>query len=129
MTHYVLLVDDDTNLLQGLTRALRQQPYKILTAQSADEAQDVIHRLPVSLVVSDENMPGMSGTEFMAWIAKNQPEVVRIVLTGCDSPETAVRAVNEGQVYRFFTKPCDVVELATAIRSGLEAREEQLATN
>lgn len=124
--HQILLVDDDPNLLHGLTRALRHQPYKILTARSADEARDVVQRWPVSLVVSDENMPGTSGTEFLAWVAKQCPDVVRIVLTGNGSQETALRAINEGHVYKFFTKPCDVVELAMAIRTGLEAREQCL---
>jgi len=133
MHHQILLVDDDPNLLHGLTRALREQPYEILTARSADEARDVVLRWPVSLVVSDENMPGTSGTEFMVWIAKHCPDVVRIVLTGSGSPETAMRAINEGHVYKFFTKPCKVFELAMAIRTGLEARErcltEGLATH
>jgi len=129
MHHRILLVDDDPNLLHGLTRALHRQPYEILTARSADEARDVVRRWPVSLVVSDENMPGMSGTEFMAWIVKHCPDIVRMVLTGSDSQETAMRAINEGQVYRFFTKPCDIVELAIAIRTGLEAREAMLVSH
>ena len=123
----ILLVDDDYNLLRGLTRALRDQPYEILTARTADEAKDVVQRWPVSLVVSDEQMPGMSGTDFMAWIANHCPDVVRIVLTGNGTPETAMRAINEGHVFKFFTKPCEVVELAMSIREGLEAREQLLA--
>ena len=128
MTDHVLLVDDDLNLLRGLTRALHQQPYEIMTAGSAEEARDILKRWPVSLVVSDENMPGTSGTEFMAWIVKQCPDIVRIVLTGSESPETAMRAINEGFVYKYFTKPCDTFELAMAIRTGLEARERMLAT-
>lgn len=121
--HQILLVDDDVNLLHGLTRALRNQPYEILTARTANEALEIVQRWPVSLVVSDEHMPGMPGTEFMLWIVKHCPDVVRIVLTGSESPQTAVRAINEGLVYRYFTKPCNVVELAMAIRTGLETRE------
>ncbi|MEM8946929.1 MAG: response regulator [Planctomycetota bacterium] len=127
--HRILLVDDDFNLLRGLSRALRQQPYEILTARSADEAKDVVQRWPVSLVVSDEQMPGMSGTDFMVWIAKHCPDVVRIVLTGHGTPETAIKAINEGQVFKFFTKPCNAFELGMAIRKGLEAREEMLSTH
>jgi len=127
--HQILLVDDDPNLLRGLTRALHRQPYEILTARSADEAQDIVRRWPVSLVVSDENMPGMPGTKFMAWIARNCPDIVRIVLTGFGTQEIVLKAINEGHVYKFFTKPCDVFELAMAIRTGLEVREELLTTN
>lgn len=119
--HKILLVDDDPDLLHRLTRALHRQPYEILTARTADEAQDVMHRWPIRLVVSDENMPGMSGTEFMAWLLMHRPDVVRIVLTGSTSPQTA------GQVDKIFTKPCDVAELALAIRTGLESRKQKLA--
>jgi two-component system, probable response regulator PhcQ len=126
MNHKILLVDDDPNIARGLTRALHKESYGILTARTADEARDIVCRWPISLVVSDELMPGMSGTEFCAWIVQNCPDVIRIVLTGHMPVETALRAATEGQVFRFFTKPCDVAELAQAIRLGLAERERIL---
>ena len=116
----VLLVDDDVNLLRGLSRALRCQPFRLLTARSAEEALAVVKKHPVGVVVTDERMPGQSGTELLAWIARECPEVVRIVLTGHTTPETTMRAVNHGRVFRFFSKPCDPAELAEAIRDGLD---------
>ena len=116
----VLLVDDDPNLLRGLTRALRGQPFQVLTARSAEEALATVKAHPIGVIVSDERMPGQSGTELLAWIAQNCPEIVRIVLTGHTTPETTMRAVNEGRVFRFFSKPADSVELAMSIRDGLE---------
>ncbi|MCH7752048.1 MAG: response regulator [Planctomycetes bacterium] len=119
----VLLVDDEPNLLHALTRALRQQPYRINTARSAEEAMDILKAHRVDLIVSDEIMPGTCGSRFLSWVADNFPEVVRIILTGQPNVPSALRAINEGKVYRYFTKPCDVVELALAIRHGLEEKE------
>ena len=118
----VLLVDDEPNVLHGLTRALRQQPFATCTARSAEEAMDVLKAHGVDLVVSDENMPGICGTRFLSWVAEKFPEVMRIILTGQPSVPSALHAINEGRVYRYFTKPCDTVELALAIRCGLEER-------
>lgn len=116
----VLLVDDDPNLLRGVCRALRSQPFQILTARSAEEAIAVVKAHPIGVIVSDERMPGISGTELCAWVARYYPEIVRIVLTGHTTPETTMRAVNEGRVFRFFSKPCNPAELAFSIQDGLE---------
>ncbi|MCA9174598.1 MAG: response regulator [Planctomycetales bacterium] len=119
-THTVLLVDDEPNLLHSLSRTLRGQPYQIYTARSAEEAKDILIKHRVHLIVTDENMRGMRGSDLLAWVAEQMPEVVRIVLTGQPSVPTMTRAINEGRVFRFFTKPCNDVELAMAIRDGLE---------
>lgn len=119
-TNDVLLVDDDANLLRGVCRTLRGQPFKLLTARSAEEALSIVKSHPIGVIVCDERMPGQSGTELLAWIAQHCPEVVRIVLTGHTTPETTMRAINEGRVFRFFSKPCKPLDLAVAIRDGLE---------
>jgi len=116
----VLFVDDEPNVLRGLARALRQQPFTTCTARSAEEAMDILKAHRVDLIVSDENMPGTCGTKLLAWVADNFPEVPRIILTGQPSVPSALRAINEGGVYRYFTKPGNIVELALAIREGLE---------
>jgi len=126
--YVILLVDDEPNLLHALTRALRQQPYQIYTARSAEEAMDVLKARRVDLVVSDENMPGICGTRFLSWVADNFPDVTRIILTGQPNVPSALRAINEGRVYRYFTKPCDIVELALAIRHGLEGEKTRYST-
>ncbi|MCR4411372.1 MAG: response regulator [Thermoguttaceae bacterium] len=123
MNATVLLVDDDENLLHGLARVLRHQPFRLLTARSGDEAMWVLKTRRVDVIVADENMPGMSGTELLAWVARECPHVVRIVLTGHATAATAIRAINDGGVYRFFTKPCHEVELALAIRKAIEEKD------
>ena len=123
VTYAVLLIDDDENILHGLARALRHQPYRIYTAMSGEEAKLALKSRPIDVVVTDEQMPGMPGGDLLAWIAEQCPEVMRIVLTGHPTVEAAIRAINEGRVYQFFTKPCSPVELGVAIRKALEHKE------
>lgn len=117
---HILLVDDEPHILAALQRLLRDQPYTIHTASNAREAESQVKRWPIGLVVTDDQMPGQRGTQFLAWLARECPQIVRIVLTGNAHPDTAMRAVNEAQVFRFFAKPADPVRLAIAIREGLE---------
>ncbi len=116
MSHTILLVDDEPNVLEGLTRALRKELYEILTANSVEEAAQQLEDHSVDLIISDEEMPGMSGTEFLARVARNYPDVVGIVLTGHPTLPAALRAMNEGKVYQFFTKPCNEIDLAKTNR-------------
>ena len=127
MKQTVLFVDDDSNVLHGLSRALRHQPFDIFTARSGEEAMDVLKRRKIHVVVADEQMPGITGGDLLAWIAEQFPETARIVLTGHPTAETAIRAINEGVVYRYFTKPCNPVDLALAIRCSLEEAETSVA--
>lgn len=123
MSHTVLLVDDEQHILDGLTRVLRKEPYDILTANAAEEAAGILEDNNIDLIVSDEEMPGMSGTEFLARVAQDYPDTVRIVLTGHPTLPTALRAINEGNVYQFFTKPCNEIDLAITIRRALEQKD------
>jgi DNA-binding NtrC family response regulator len=123
--HTLLLVDDDDNVRHGLARLLREQPYRIYTAKSADEAMWILKSREVDVVVADERMPGRSGTELLAWTVEFFPDVMRIMLTGVPSVETAARAINRGAVFQFFTKPCDDVELAIGIAKAMEERDRR----
>jgi two-component system, probable response regulator PhcQ len=122
MKPIVLLVDDDENILRGLTRSLRNQPYELFTANSGQEALLILKTHNVDVIVSDEMMPGMLGGELLAWVAQNLPETIRIIMTGKANTAIAVNAINQGQVYYFFTKPCDEVQLAVTIRKAIEHR-------
>lgn len=124
----VLFVDDARPLLDALVVALRKEPYVVLTASSGTEGLAVLAQRPVDVVVSDEMMPGMSGGEFLGIVRKLYPHTIRIVLTGQASLDSAIRAINEGAVYRFLTKPCSAVDLAQTIRNALEMKELTLAS-
>ena len=115
----VLLVDDDMNLLRGLQRALRQQPYELFTANSSEMAIEMFHRERFDLVIADQQMSGMPGTALIAWLAEHFPDTVRIMLTGRADVDVMKAAINDGRVFRFLTKPCHEFELAMAICDGL----------
>jgi len=118
----VLFVDDEPKVLSGLRNAMHKYPMRILTATSADRALEVLDHEAVDVIVSDERMPHVSGSQLLAVVRRQYPHTVRIVLTGHASMEAAVRAINEGEVYRFLTKPCDPVDLAQTIQNGLQLR-------
>jgi two-component system probable response regulator PhcQ len=122
MTEVVLFVDDDAFVLCGLIRALRKQPYLLLTARNAAEGRLVLNTRPIDVIVCDESMPGGTGTELLAWVAQFYPQVVRLVLTGHAHLESALRAINQGRVYRYLTKPCHDLELCKAIDEALQER-------
>ena len=123
MENKILLVDDEVNVRRAVQRALRKEPYEILCASSGQEALDLLTRHSVEVVVSDEKMPGMSGSELLASVASRYPDTVRIMLTGQASLEAAVRAINKGEIYRFLTKPWDGVDLVVTIRQALRLQQ------
>ena len=121
----VLFVDDERLVLEGLRDGLRRFPFHIESADSADRGFDVLDRITIDVVVSDERMPGMSGSEFLALVCERYPETVRIMLSGQVGPATGARALEEGEVFRFVHKPCSAATLAAIIMEGLAARRSE----
>jgi DNA-binding NtrC family response regulator len=119
-TPVVLLLDDEPNVTAGIKRALHNEPWKIFTAATVGGAFDILARENVDVVVSDERMPGMSGSQFLAEVRKKHPNTIRMILSGQADLEAAVRAINEGEVYRFLLKPCNPADLRVTIRQALE---------
>ncbi len=119
----VLCVDDEPQVLAGLRNALRKHPFTILTATSGNQALELLAGHDVEVVVSDEQMPGMAGSELLSLVRERYPETIRIILTGQASLEAAIRAINEGEVYRFLSKPCNAAELAVTIQNALQLRD------
>jgi two-component system probable response regulator PhcQ len=119
----VLFVDDEPQILEGFRDALRKYSFAILTATSGAEALTLLDTHPVDVVVSDERMPNMAGSEFLAMVRQRHPHTIRIVLTGQASLAAAIRAINEGEVYRFLTKPCNTADLAITIQRALQLRD------
>ena len=119
----VLLLDDEPNVTAGLKRALHNDPWTIVTAATVGGAFDILARETVDVVVSDERMPGMSGSQFLTEIRKKYPNTIRMILSGQADLEAAVRAINEGEVYRFLLKPCNPAELRITIRQAIEHKQ------
>ena len=77
----------------------------------------------MDVVISDEVMPEMAGSDFLSIVRKKYPDTIRMILTGHASIDSAIKAINEGEVYRIFTKPCNVVDLIISIKQGLKQKE------
>lgn len=97
--------------------------YTILTAQSGPEAIAVLSTKDIDLLITDENMPGMSGTDLLKTVCDMYPQVVRIMLTGASDIEVAKKAINSGEIYKFFTKPWDDFELLVSVKYALKLKQ------
>jgi response regulator RpfG family c-di-GMP phosphodiesterase len=115
----ILLVDDEVAILDGLRRQLRKM-FTVHTATSGAGALELLQSESVAAVVSDMRMPQMDGATFLSRVRSLSPDVVRILLTGQTDTQAAIAAVNEGQIYRFLTKPCPPDVLLDTIGSAVE---------
>ena len=105
-----------------LENMLSRESYTVHCADSAKEALKILSQEPIDVVISDEVMPAMTGTQFLAVVRKDYPDTIRIILTGHASLESAMHAINEGEIYRFLTKPCNLVDLSVTIRQALQQK-------
>lgn len=120
MDEKILIVDDDENALAGFRRNLSVH-FNLYTAPSAAEAFTVIEKHgPFAVIVSDYKMPYMDGNEFLKQVKNISPETVRMMLTGYAEIKIAIDAVNEDNVFRFLTKPCNTETLIKNIKSGID---------
>ena len=115
----VLYVDDEPENLRIFELSFRRE-FKILTATSAEEGLEIINGRPVSLVLSDHRMPGMTGVEFLSHVREIAPETVRILVTAYGDVNTLQNAINNGSIYRFIPKPWTPEEMSVTLRRGVE---------
>ena len=119
MTDKILFVDDDTNLLAAFRRQLRKQ-FHLETASGGREGLKLVEKNgPYSVIVSDFRMPNMDGIEFLSRVREIAPDTVRIMLTGNADLQAAIHAVNEGNIFRFLTKPCSADILGESLATGI----------
>jgi len=115
----ILFVDDDPRVLSALKRNLRR--FELVTAVGPHEGLASLRSEgPFALVVTDMNMPDMSGVDFLKQVRRQSPDTVRVMLTGNSDQRTAMQAVNRGSIFRFLTKPCQPEDLLEALEAGLE---------
>ena len=119
MSAEILCVDDDPNVLQAYRRGLRKS-FQIDTASGGLEGLELVSQNTYAVVVSDFNMPGMNGIEFLKKVKMAAPDTVRMMLTGNQDLKIAMEAVNEGSIFRFLTKPCPPESLIKSLRAGIE---------
>lgn len=115
------MVDDESHVLKAFQRALRREPYTLMTAQGGEEGLKLLEAREVSLVISDYNMPQMNGLDFLKSVKDQYPHILAIMLTGQAEIQIAVRAINEAGVYKFIQKPWDDADLKITILRALES--------
>ena len=119
MSEKILFVDDEQNVLDGIRRQLRKR-FDIETACGPETGlQTVEKKGPFAVIVSDMKMPKMNGAEFLSRVRELCPDGVRLILSGQSELDSAIAAVNEGNIFRFLTKPCSPEVLTQTIESGL----------
>ncbi len=112
----ILIVDDE----QNVCNALRQEGYELYIANEPAAALETLKRVPIDLVISDHLMPNMTGIEFLQLVRDRHPNTMRMMLTGHADMQTAIKGINNGEIYRFLTKPWDDVELKVTLFLAFE---------
>ena len=123
--HTIAVVDDETSITKSLQRLFRKDGYQILTASNGHEGLEILKKMekPVSLIISDQRMPGMNGAEFLEKANDIFPDAIRFLLTGYSDMDAIVDAVNKGEIHRYLTKPWNDDDLILQVRQSLEQYE------
>jgi len=117
----VLFVDDEERVLRCLKGGLLEEPYKSLFASSGKEALEILEQNEVQVIVTDMRMPEMGGLELLKTVKEEYPHIIRMVLSGYTQVTTLLTAINQGEIFRFITKPWDFEEeFKPAIREAIE---------
>ena len=115
----ILYVDDEPNNLTGFKATFRRD-YKVVTAQSAQEALNILKDQEFEVIISDERMPETTGVEFFKSIVEDYPQPVRMLLTGYADIDSVIKAINDGQVYRYISKPWEENDMRLTIDNALQ---------
>lgn len=114
----LLLLDDEPNIIRALSRTLRRDGYRILSTTDVAEAFELLASNEVQVIISDQRMPEMSGTEFFSQVKAIHPNTVRIVLSGYTDLKSVTEAINEGAIYKFLTKPWDDAQIREHVQQA-----------
>jgi two-component system repressor protein LuxO len=119
----ILFVDDEVNILLSLKRLVHDMNLEVYTATTAEEGLTILQNNYIDIVISDKNMPGMNGNEFLGKVADEWPDTVRIMLTAYTELTDVISAINAGKIWGYIKKPWDNKELKLSIQQALIFRE------
>ncbi|MEO6422186.1 MAG: HD domain-containing phosphohydrolase [Candidatus Nitrotoga sp.] len=119
----LLCVDDEQNILSALRRLFRHDGYRVLTAISGDAGIKLLESEQVDLVISDMRMPGMDGARFLEMVSNRWPDTLRILLTGHADITSTIKAINQGQIFHYISKPWDDHDVCLIVRHALEHKQ------
>ena len=118
----ILVVDDEEAIRESLEFTLGGE-YRVFTAADGEAGLAILDREDIAVVIADQVMPGMSGVEFLGKVIERNPRAIRMMLTGYSDLSSLVRAINEGRIYRYISKPWEPDELRINVKRALEAYE------
>ena len=124
--HPILIVDDEPDVLFSLKGLLRHD-FELHTAESGEQALEILRQHPIHVIMTDQRMPGMTGVQLMSQAKALHPEAVRIVFTGYADIKAVVEAINTGGLYRYITKPWDPDELIDVLHHAAKRYDEDAA--
>lgn len=124
----ILIVDDEPEVLDVLSEQLRCEGYAVTGCRTAEAALERLKTVPFAAILSDQNMPGMRGLELLARCRELQPHASRVLITGLFSLDTAISAINQGEIFRFLTKPWARAELVATLANAVQ-RHQLLVEN
>lgn len=123
----IVCVDDDDAMLSTVVRCLKREPFEIRSTLSASEALSWVATDDIAVLVSDYEMPEMTGAQLAGHARRVRPETSRILLTGKRTLETAIDGINQGEIFRFLNKPFENEQLRAAVHAGVARNKELLA--
>jgi DNA-binding NtrC family response regulator len=126
-TPVIVCVDDDEAMLSTVVRCLKREQFEIRSTLSASEALGWIAADDIAVLVSDYDMPEMTGAQLAGHARRVRPETTRILLTGKRTLETAIDGINQGEIFRFLNKPFDNEQLRAAVHAGIARNTELVA--
>ncbi|MGA1867907.1 MAG: HD domain-containing phosphohydrolase [bacterium] len=119
----ILLVDDESHILKSLQRLLMNEDYQIYTAESGNQGLELLKKHPIDLIISDQRMPSMNGSEFLARACQEYPDTIRILLTGYSDKEAIISAINNAKIYQYISKPWNNEDLKFMVKQALERHQ------
>lgn len=124
ITATILCVDDELNILSSMKRLFRPFGYRIITADSGAKGLEIIEQEKgkINVIISDMRMPNMNGAEFLSQVRQKYPDIMRILLTGYSDMDSTVDAINDGQIYRYVSKPWNEADLISCIKEALKVQ-------
>lgn len=125
----ILFVDDEPYILSSLNRFLAKESFIQFYAENSDQAIDIIEKNTINIIVSDMKMPGLDGLQLLLWVKKHHPDIIRIVMSAYTQPAQIIPCINNGEIFRFITKPLYQDDLKHSIRDAIEWLSEKSEKN
>lgn len=115
----LLIVDDEQSILHAMKRLLRNEHFKLLTANNAEQAMMIVENEKISVLITDNLMPGKTGLDLVEYVKSVSPDTIRIIMSGHSDMDAVLTAINKGEVFRFILKPWNDKDLLITINLAL----------